>query len=336
MNNIRIGINGFGRIGRTLFRLLQNINNIEVVLINDIVDANRIAYAIKYDSNHGLFKNNIKIISDNILNINSKNIFCYQYSNPLEIPWYKHDIDFVIESTGLFLTQKDAYKHIISGADNVIITSPPKDNTPMFIMGVNNTLYNKNNDKVISNSSCTSHCVIPLLKLVNDNFNIKQVMITTINSATASQNVIDGYSYKSFCDGRSVLQNIIPSFTNVVQTTSKIIPELADKVHGISFRIPTPQVSIADINILLDDNISYKDIYDIIYKESNTNLKNILGYINDDITSIDIKGNTLVSIFDVKNSIVKNKICKLISWYDNETGYSYSLINLIKYIKEIN
>ncbi|MCV2508742.1 MAG: type I glyceraldehyde-3-phosphate dehydrogenase [Candidatus Lightella neohaematopini] len=335
MNNIRIGINGFGRIGRTLFRLLQDVSNIEVVLINDIVDINRIAYVIKYDSNHGIFKNNIKIISSNILNINNKNIFCYQYSDPSEIPWYKYDIDFVIESTGLFLTQKDAYKHIISGADNVIITSPPKDDTPMFIMGVNNILY-KNNNKVISNSSCTSHCVIPILKLVNDNFNIKQIMITTINSATASQNVIDGYSYKSFCDGRSVLQNIIPSFTNVVQTASKIIPELMNRIHGISFRVPTPQVSLADINISLDDNISYKDIYNIIHKESNSNLKNILGYINDDVTSIDIKGSTLVSIFDTKNSTVKNKICKLISWYDNETGYSYSLINLIKYIKKIN
>lgn len=327
---IKIGINGFGRIGKVIFRAVQNRNDIEVVGINDLLDINYIAYIIKYDSTHGVFKNKIEI-SDNFLIINNKKIRITSEKDPSKLNWNEIKVDVVAESTGMFLTSKIASKHIEAGAKKVVMTGPSKDDTPMFVMGVNHNVYS--GEKIVSNASCTTNCLAPLAKLINDEFGIIEGLMTTIHATTATQKTVDGPSNKDWRGGRSALQNIIPSSTGAAKAVGKVIPELDGKITGMAFRVPTANVSVIDFTVRLQNSSSYKNICAKIKKASQTELKGILGYTEEEVVSSDFNGESLTSIFDAKAGIsLNNNFVKLVSWYDNETGYSNKVIDLIKHI----
>ncbi|QOI11021.1 type I glyceraldehyde-3-phosphate dehydrogenase [Blochmannia endosymbiont of Colobopsis nipponica] len=326
----KIGINGFGRIGRMVFRAAQERSNIEVVAINDLLSIDHIAYLLKYDSTHGLF-NGVIEVKDNYLIINEKNINYTTEKNPADILWEKHKVDVVIESTGRFLTTECSYKHIIAGANKVVMTGPAKDDTPMFVMGVNHHKYNGQN--IISNASCTTNCLAPLAKVINDNFGIVEGLMTTVHAVTATQKTVDSPVHKDWRSGRGAYQNIIPTSTGAAQAVGKIITELNGKLTGISFRIPTPNVSVVDLTTRIKKTSSYKEICDAIKNATENEMKNIMGYSDEEVVSSDFNGNKLTSIFDSKSSIILNKnFVKLISWYDNETGYSNKVLDLITYI----
>ncbi len=333
--SIRVGINGFGRIGRLVFRNAQNRKNIKIVAINDLIDANYMSYMLKYDSTHGKFQGgDIKVIDNNLLvNNNNINITCYK--NPNDIPWSKFNVDVVIESTGIFLTKELSYGHILSGAKYVVITAPSKDDTPMFVMGVNH--YNYNGQNIVSNSSCTTNCLAPLMKVLHDNFGVLESFMTTIHASTATQKVVDSPSLKDWRGGRSVFQNIIPSSTGAALAIGKIIPDLKGKITGMSFRVPTSNVSVVDVTARLHSSITYKNLCDTIKEASKSYLRGILGYTDDDVVSSDFNGEKLVSVFDSKASMLLNdKFIKVISWYDNETGYSDKVLDLASYIYYYN
>lgn len=327
---IKIGINGFGRIGRIIFREAQKRKDIEVVAINDLLEPEYIMYMLKYDSTHGKFPNKIKIEGNKLI-INNKNILITSELDPMKIDWTKNKVDVVAESTGIFLTSKQAYAHIIGGAKKVVITGPSKDNTPMFVMGVNQNKYSGQN--IVSNASCTTNCLAPLLSVVNKNFGIVEALMTTIHATTATQKTVDGPSLKDWRGGRGALQNIIPSSTGAAQAVGKIIPELHGKITGMAFRVPTPNVSVVDLTARLKLSTSYKNICDSIKEASKNELKGILGYFEEELVSSDFNGSSLTSIFDAKAGIsLNNRFVKLISWYDNETGYSNKVLDLIKHI----
>lgn len=327
---IKIGINGFGRIGRVIFRAAQSINDVEIVAINDVLNINYIAYMLKYDSTHGVFKNKIEI-NKNYLIINNKKIRVTSEKNPIKLNWKEVEVDVVAESTGLFLTNEYAQNHIKSGAKKVVITGPSKDDTPMFVMGVNHNNYAGQN--IVSNASCTTNCLAPLAKLINDKFGIIESLMTTIHATTATQKTVDGSSYKDWRGGRGALQNIIPSSTGAAKAVGKIIPELYGKITGMSFRVPTPNVSVIDFTVHLKKSSSYKNICEEIQYASENKLKGILGYTEDEVVSSDFNGSKFTSIFDAKAGISLNSnFVKLVSWYDNETGYSNKVIDLIKHI----
>lgn len=328
--NIRVGINGFGRIGRVVFRAAQERNDIKIVAINDLLDLEYIAYMLKYDSTHGNFLGEISI-KNNCLSVNGNNIYCFSEKNPNNLPWKKMDINVVIESTGIFLTDQTARKHIEAGAQKVVITAPPKDQTPMFVMGVNHKKYI--GQDIVSNASCTTNCLAPLAKVVNDNFTIIEALMTTIHAVTSTQKTVDSPSQKDWRSGRGILQNIIPSSTGAAEAVGKIIPELKGKLTGMSFRIPTSNVSVVDLTARLYKSVSYKSICDVIKESTKNEFKNIMGYTNDEVVSSDFNGKKFISIFDEKAGISLNKnFVKLISWYDNETGYSNKVLDLISYI----
>ncbi len=331
---IRVGINGFGRIGRLVFRNSQYKKNIDIVAINDLIDINYISYMLKYDSTHGKFNGNI-FIKDNNLFVNDKKINITSFKNPNEIPWNKFNVDIVIESTGIFLTKELSYGHILGGAKYVIITGPSKDDTPMFVMGVNHHNYNGQN--IVSNSSCTTNCLAPITKVLHDNFGIIEAFMTTIHASTATQKVVDSPSLKDWRGGRSVFQNIIPSSTGAANAIGYIIPDLKGKITGMSFRVPTSNVSVIDLTARLDSSITYDKLCKVIKEASNSYLRGILGFTNDDVVSSDFNGEKLVSIFDSKASmLLNNKFIKVISWYDNETGYSEKVLDLASYIYYYN
>ncbi len=331
---IRIGINGFGRIGRLIFRNSQTRKNINVVAINDLVDVKYIAYMLKFDSTHGRFCGDIKVIDDYLI-VNDKKINITSYKNPIDIPWNKFNVDVVIESTGIFLTKELSYGHILGGAKYVVMTGPSKDDTPMFVMGVNHHNYSGQN--IVSNSSCTTNCLAPIIKVIHDNFKVLESFMTTIHASTATQKVVDSHSLKDWRGGRSVFQNIIPSSTGAANAIGSIIPDLKGKITGMSFRVPTSNVSVIDVTARLNSSITHKKLCSVMKEASNSYLRGILGFIDEDVVSSDFNGEKLVSVFDSKATmLLNNKFIKVISWYDNETGYSDKVLDLSSYIYYYN
>ncbi|VFP78183.1 Glyceraldehyde-3-phosphate dehydrogenase A [Buchnera aphidicola (Cinara cuneomaculata)] len=327
---IKVAINGFGRIGRMIFRIAQKRANIEIVAINDLLDAKYIAYMMKFDSTHGVFIGSIET-KEKYLIVNNKKIIIFSEKDPKKIDWKALNVDIVIESTGIFLTTPLAYQHVIAGAKKVILTGPSKDDTPMFVKGVNFSKYN--GQKVVSNASCTTNCLAPLAKIVNDEFEILEGLMTTVHATTATQKTVDGVSLKDWRGGRGALQNIIPASTGAAQAVGKILPELNKKITGIAFRVPVANVSVVDFTVKLKKEANYKDICDVIKLASNTYMKDIVGYSNESVVSSDFNGSHLTSIFDETAGLALNKnFVKLISWYDNEFGYSTKVLDLAEWI----
>ncbi|PAV09258.1 type I glyceraldehyde-3-phosphate dehydrogenase [Arsenophonus sp. ENCA] len=327
---IKVGINGFGRIGRIVFRAAQERKDIEIVAINDLLDANYMAYMLKYDSTHGRFNGTIEV-KDGHLVVNGKTIRCTAEKDPANLKWNEVGVDVVAEATGIFLTDETARKHIAASAKKVVLTGPSKDDTPMFVMGVNHNTYN--GQDIVSNASCTTNCLAPLAKVINDKFGIIEGLMTTVHATTATQKTVDGPSAKDWRGGRGASQNIIPSSTGAAKAVGKVIPELNGKLTGMAFRVPTPNVSVVDLTVRLNKPATYKEICQAIQQAANGELKGILGYTEDDVVSTDFNGDKLTSIFDAKAGIALNdSFVKLVAWYDNETGYSNKVLDLIAHI----
>ncbi|CAA2929868.1 glyceraldehyde-3-phosphate dehydrogenase [Arsenophonus endosymbiont of Bemisia tabaci] len=327
---IKVGINGFGRIGRIVFRAAQERKDIEIVAINDLLDANYMAYMLKYDSTHGRFNGTVEV-KDGDLVVNGKTIRCTAEKDPANLKWNEVGVGVVAEATGIFLTDETACKHISAGAKKVVLTGPSKDNTPMFVMGVNHSTYS--GQDIVSNASCTTNCLAPLAKVINDKFGIIEGLMTTVHATTATQKTVDGPSAKDWRGGRGASQNIIPSSTGAAKAVCKVIPELNGKLTGMAFRVPTPNVSVVDLTVRLNKPVTYKEICQAIQQAANGELKGILGYTEDDVVSTDFNGEKLTSIFDAKAGIALNdSFVKLVAWYDNETGYSNKVLDLIAHI----
>ncbi|EBP9657890.1 TPA: glyceraldehyde-3-phosphate dehydrogenase [Salmonella enterica subsp. enterica serovar Wedding] len=327
---IKVGINGFGRIGRTVFREAQKRSDIEIVAINDLLDVNYMAYMLKYDSTHGRFDGTIEVDNGQLI-VNGKIIRVTTERDPNNLKWGEICVDVVAEATGIFLTDETARKHITSGARKVVLTGPSKDNTPMFVKGVNFDKYR--GQDIVSNTSCTTNCLAPLAKVINDNFGIIEGLMTTVHATTATQKTVDGPSHKDWRGGRGAAQNIIPSSTGAAKAVGKVLPELNGKLTGMAFRIPTPNVSVVDLTVRLEKAASYEDIKKVIKAASEGSMKGILGYTEDDVVSTDFNGEVCTSVFDAKASIALNdNFVKLVSWYDNETGYSNKVLDLITHI----
>ncbi|WP_428994194.1 type I glyceraldehyde-3-phosphate dehydrogenase [Buchnera aphidicola] len=323
---IKIGINGFGRIGRIVFRLAQLRSDIEVVGINDLLEIKYIAYMLKLDSTHGRFNGSIEVQDKHII-VNNKKIRIFSEKKPENIDWKQLSVDVVIESTGIFLTTESAFKHIISGAKKVVITAPPKDNTPMFVNGVNFDKYE--NEKVVSNASCTTNCLAPLAMIIHQSFGIEEGLMTTVHATTATQKTVDSPSQKDWRGGRGALQNIIPSSTGAAIAVGKVLPELSGKLTGIAFRVPTANVSVVDLTVRLKKSTTYNTICRTIKLASQTYMRGIVGYSEEDVVSTDFNGSQITSIFDASAGLSLNsKFFKLIAWYDNETGYSSKVLDL--------
>ncbi|EBK8647328.1 glyceraldehyde-3-phosphate dehydrogenase [Salmonella enterica] len=327
---IKVGINGFGRIGRTVFREAQKRSDIEIVAINDLLDVNYMAYMLKYDSTHGRFDGTIEVDNGQLI-VNGKIIRVTTERDPNNLKWGEIGVDVVAEATGIFLTDETARKHITSGARKVVLTGLSKDNTPMFVKGVNFDKYR--GQDIVSNTSCTTNCLAPLAKVINDNFGIIEGLMTTVHATTATQKTVDGPSHKDWRGGRGAAQNIIPSSTGAAKAVGKVLPELNGKLTGMAFRIPTPNVSVVDLTVRLEKAASYEDIKKVIKAASEGSMKGILGYTEDDVVSTDFNGEVCTSVFDAKASIALNdNFVKLVSWYDNETGYSNKILDLITHI----
>ncbi|AWD10190.1 glyceraldehyde-3-phosphate dehydrogenase [Salmonella enterica] len=327
---IKVGINGFGRIGRTVFREAQKRSDIEIVAINDLLDVNYMAYMLKYDSTHGRFDGTIEVDNGQLI-VNGKIIRVTTERDPNNLKWGEIGVDVVAEATGIFLTDETARKHITSGAKKVVLTGPSKDNTPMFVKGVNFDKYR--GQDIVSNTSCTTNCLAPLAKVINDNFGIIEGLMTTVHATTATQKTVDGPSHKDWRGGRGAAQNIIPSSTGAAKAVGKVLPELNGKLTGMAFRIPTPNVSVVDLTVRLEKAASYEDIKKVIKAASEGSMKGTLGYTEDDVVSTDFNGEVCTSVFDAKASIALNdNFVKLVSWYDNETGYSNKVLDLITHI----
>lgn len=315
---IKVGINGFGRIGRVLFRLAQKRKDIEIIAINDLLEPKYIAYMLKYDSTHGLFNKKIIIDKEHLI-IENKKIRITSIQDPKKLIWGDLKVDVVIESTGLFLTQETAYKHILSGAKKVIITGPSKDDTPMFVRGVNFHKYQGEN--IVSNASCTTNCLAPLAKIIDDHFSIIEGLMTTVHASTATQKVVDSATCKDWRGGRSALQNVIPASTGAANAVGKILPNLQGKLTGIAFRVPTSNVSVVDLTVRYKKSANYTEICEVIKQSSQDKMKNVLKYTEEDVVSSDFNGQECTSIFDAQAGLCLNRnFAKLIAWYDNETG----------------
>ena len=334
MSKIKIGINGFGRIGRFVFRIAVASENVEVVGINDLIDVDYMAYMLKYDSTHGRFKGTVEV-KNGALVVNGKNIRVTAEKNPADLKWNEVGAEYVVESTGLFLTKEKAQGHIVAGAKKVIMSAPSKDDTPMFVMGVNHTSY-KNDMTFVSNASCTTNCLAPIAKVLHDNFGIVDGLMTTVHATTATQKTVDGPSMKDWRGGRGAAQNIIPSSTGAAKAVGKVIPELNGKLTGMAFRVPTPDVSVVDLTVNLAKPASYKQICETMKLASETTMKGVLGYTEDEVVSNDFVGETLTSVFDAKAGIaLTDTFVKVISWYDNEMGYSKKVVELIEYMDSV-
>ncbi|WP_275075824.1 glyceraldehyde-3-phosphate dehydrogenase [Providencia rettgeri] len=329
---IKVGINGFGRIGRIVFRAAQERSDIEIVAINDLLDAEYMAYMLKYDSTHGRFNGTVEV-KDGHLVVNDKKIRVTAEKDPANLKWNEVGVDVVAEATGIFLTDETARKHIQAGAKKVVLTGPSKDDTPMFVMGVNHKAYA--GQEIVSNASCTTNCLAPLAKVINDKFGIVEGLMTTVHATTATQKTVDGPSHKDWRGGRGAAQNIIPSSTGAAKAVGKVIPELNGKLTGMSFRVPTPNVSVVDLTVRLEKPATYAQICDAIKEAAAGELKGVLGYTEDDVVSTDFNGEKLTSVFDAKAGIALNdNFVKLVSWYDNETGYSNKVLDLIAHISK--
>ncbi|OCG18769.1 MULTISPECIES: glyceraldehyde-3-phosphate dehydrogenase [unclassified Gilliamella] len=324
---IKVGINGFGRIGRIVFRAAQKRSDIEIVAINDLLDVEYMAYMLKYDSTHGRFDGTVEV-KDGKLVVNGKTIRVTAERDPANLKWNEVGVDVVAEATGLFLTDETARKHIQAGAKKVVLTGPSKDSTPMFVMGVNDKDYA--GQDIVSNASCTTNCLAPLAKVINDNFGIVEALMTTVHATTATQKTVDGPSHKDWRGGRGAAQNIIPSSTGAAKAVGKVIPELNGKLTGMAFRVPTPDVSVVDLTARLAKPAKYEDICKAIKAAAEGPMKGVLGYTEDDVVSTDFLGEVCTSVFDAKAGIqLSDNFVKLVSWYDNEAGYSNKVLDLI-------
>ena len=331
--SIRIGINGFGRIGRLVFRAAMKQNDVTVVGINDLLDVNHLAYLLKYDSVHGNYDGTIDVEGSNLV-VDGKTINISAERDPNAIGWGKLKTDVVAECTGIFTTLEKAQSHIEGGAKKVVISAPSAD-APMFVMGVNHDDV-KTNQIIVSNASCTTNCLAPIAKVLNDNFGIEEGLMTTVHATTATQFTVDGPSKKDFRGGRSSLLNIIPASTGAAKAVTKVIPSLVGKLTGMAFRVPTANVSVVDLTVRLKKQTSYEEIKSVMLKHSQTDLKNILGYTEEAVVSQDFIGDIRTSIFDAGAGMELNSgFFKIISWYDNECGYSNKLIDLAKHINKI-
>ncbi len=333
MAKIKIGINGFGRIGRLVFRAAMERDDIEVVGINDLIDVEYMAYMLKYDSVHGRFKGSIEI-RDGKLVVNGHAIRVTSEKEPANLKWNEVGAEYVVESTGLFLTKEKAEAHIKAGAKRVVMSAPSKDDTPMFVMGVNNKTYK--GQPIVSNASCTTNCLAPLAKVLHDKFGIVEGLMTTVHATTATQKTVDGPSVKDWRGGRAASGNIIPSSTGAAKAVGKVIPELNGKLTGMSFRIPTLDVSVVDLTCRLAKPASYEEIKKAMKSASENELKGIMGYTEEDVVSSDFLGDARTSIFDAKAGIaLSDTFVKLISWYDNEWGYSNKVLELIVHMNTV-
>ncbi|GAB1450844.1 type I glyceraldehyde-3-phosphate dehydrogenase [Draconibacterium sp.] len=334
MSKIKIGINGFGRIGRFVFRVAVATENIEVVGINDLIDVDYMAYMLKYDSTHGRFNGTVDV-KDGALIVNGKTIRVTSEKNPADLKWDAVGAEYVVESTGLFLTKASAQGHIDAGAKKVIMSAPSKDDTPMFVMGVNNTEY-KNDMTFVSNASCTTNCLAPIAKVLHDNYGIVDGLMTTVHATTATQKTVDGPSAKDWRGGRGASQNIIPSSTGAAKAVGKVIPSLNGKLTGMAFRVPTPNVSVVDLTVNLAKPATYKEICAAMKLASETTMKGVLGYTEDAVVSNDFIGETQTSVFDATAGIaLTDTFVKVVSWYDNEMGYSKKVVELIEYMDSV-
>ena len=328
---IKIGINGFGRIGRNVLRsALQNFSDIEVVAINDLLEPDYLAYMLQYDSVHGRFKGEVSV-EGNTLVINDKKIRLTQERDPANLKWNEVGAEVVIESTGLFLDKVTAQKHLDAGAKKVILSAPSKDDTPMFVFGVNDKSYK--GEAIISNASCTTNCLAPIAKVMNDKWGIKRGLMTTVHAATATQKTVDGPSNKDWRGGRGILENIIPSSTGAAKAVGVVIPELNKKLTGMSFRVPTSDVSVVDLTCELNNPATMAEICAEMKAQSQGALKGILGYTEDKVVATDFRGDTRTSIFDADASIaLDGTFIKLVSWYDNEWGYSNKCLEMVRVV----
>jgi glyceraldehyde 3-phosphate dehydrogenase len=334
MSKIKIGINGFGRIGRLAFRAICEKTEIEVVGINDLIDVDYMAYMLKYDTIHGQFKGEVAA-KDGKLVVNGMTIRVTAEKDPANLKWNEVGAEYVIESTGLFLTKETAQKHIQAGAKYVVMSAPSKDDTPMFVMGVNNKTF-KPEMTIVSNASCTTNCLAPIAKVLHDNFGLLEGLMTTVHSATATQKTVDGVSTKDWRGGRAASYNIIPSSTGAAKAVTKVIPALKGRLTGMAFRVPTLNVSVVDLTCRLEKPASYETIKEAMKTAANGELKGVLGYTEEDLVSSDFIGSSFVSIFDAKAGISLNdNFVKVVAWYDNEMGYSHKLVELIEYIDSV-
>ena len=330
MSKIKVGINGFGRIGRLVLRASINRTDLEVVAINDLIDVDYMAYMLKYDTVHGRFDGTVDV-KDGKLIVNGNPIRVTSEKSPANLRWNEVGAEYVVESTGLFLTKETAQQHIDAGAKKVVMSAPPKDDTPMFVMGVNQNNYN--GELIVSNASCTTNCLAPLTKVINDNFGLLEGLMTTVHSTTATQKTVDGPSAKDWRGGRAAAGNIIPSSTGAAKAVTKVIPELKGKLTGMSFRVPTLNVSVVDLTCRLEKATTYEEIKAAIKKASENELKGVLGYTEDAVVSSDFIGDARTSIFDAEAGIMLNSnFVKLVAWYDNEWGYSNKVLDLIAHI----
>tara|TARA_B100001057_G_scaffold422818_1_gene444571 strand:+ start:343 stop:1341 length:999 start_codon:yes stop_codon:yes gene_type:complete len=330
---IRIGINGFGRIGRLVFRSAIKQNDITVVGINDLLDINHLAYLLKYDSVHGKYNGTVEVKGNNLV-VDGKSVRISTERNPVDIGWGDLDTDVVAECTGIFTTLEKAQLHIDGGSKKVVISAPSAD-APMFVMGVNHDQALEN-QKIVSNASCTTNCLAPIAKVLHDHFIIEEGLMTTVHATTATQFTVDGPSKKDFRGGRSSLLNIMPASTGAAKAVTKVIPALEGKLTGMAFRVPTANVSVVDLTVKLSKETSYEEIKSVMRKHSETDLKNILGYTEEPVVSQDFVGDIRTSIFDAGAGMELNsKFFKIISWYDNEFGYSNKLIDLAKHINQL-
>ena len=332
---IKVGINGFGRIGRLVFRAATQNPEIEIVGINDpFISADYMEYMLRYDTVHGQFKGSIEV-DGNVMIVDGKKVNVYDKMDPSEIPWKECGAEYIVESTGVFTTIEGATKHITAGAKKVVITAPSKD-APMFVMGVNNDKYTKDMT-IVSNASCTTNCLAPLSKVIHDNFGIVEGLMTTVHATTATQKTVDGPSKKDWRGGRGAAFNIIPSSTGAAKAVGKVIPELNGKLTGMSFRVPTADVSVVDLTCRLEKATTYDEIKAAVKKASETSLKGILGYTEDAVVSSDFISDPRTSIFDAGAGIMLNEhFVKLVSWYDNEWGYSNKVVDLVNYIANVD
>src|SRR5512137_656607 len=329
--SIKVGINGFGRIGRMVFRAaVQNFPEIEIVGINDLLEPDYLAYMLKYDSVHGRFKGDVAVDGHTLI-VNGRKIRLTAVKDPAELKWGEIGADIVVEATGLFLTKESGEKHLTAGAKKVIFSAPSKDDTPMFVYGVNDKSYA--GQAIISNASCTTNCLAPVAKVLNDSFGIKRGLMTTVHAATATQKTVDGPSNKDWRGGRGILENIIPSSTGAAKAVGKVIPELNKKLTGMAFRVPTSDVSVVDLTVELNKPATYEEITAAVKAAADGPMKGVLGYTKDKVVATDFRGESCTSVFDAEAGIaLDDTFVKVVAWYDNEWGYSCKVLEMARVI----
>ncbi len=328
---IKVGINGFGRIGRMVFRAVaKDFKDIEIVAINDLLEPDYLAYMLKYDSVHGRFNGDVSIDGGNMV-VNGKKIRLSAVKNPAELKWYEVGADLVIDCTGFFLTKESCQAHITAGAKKVVQSAPSKDDTPMFVYGVNHDKYA--GETIVSAASCTTNCLAPVAKVLNDNWGIKRGLMTTVHAATATQKTVDGPSNKDWRGGRGILENIIPSSTGAAKAVGKVIPELNKKLTGMAFRVPTSDVSVVDLTVELNKEASYEDICKAMKAASEGSMKGVLGYTEEKVVATDFRGMSAPSVFDADAGIaLDSTFVKVVAWYDNEYGYTCNMLRLVQHV----